>query len=209
LLLSGREYATWLPERWELGTYPAGYTWPHVEAWFAFAEAVLNGVQRSGGGEWPSGNELGAPALSPRGLIIHAHLLLRHPRLANALTNIPPEPHGPLTLEQCHAELLKVRDFLRAAIGPPPPDEFPPLDGTHLRILEWCLRHHPAVQTHRNLENGGCGARSTIGPAIEYLITHGLLARLLGDNKGVGITPRGRAALAKLPPDFRAKHQPR
>jgi hypothetical protein len=130
LLGSGHEEAGWLPERWQARCYPAGWTLPHLEAWFAYALDCSRDLAR--GKHVPDGPAgLGPDWLpSPRGLVHHAHLIVRH----LALPDPPTEPRGEMTTAGCLAELDDVLDFFRAALSgeghaldpPPMGDGVPP-----------------------------------------------------------------------------------
>src|SRR5690606_34248260 len=54
---------------------------------------------------------------TPRELVAHAHLILRHLDLPGS----PPEPRGQMSRADCIAELEAVREFLRGAL-PSHPD---------------------------------------------------------------------------------------
>jgi hypothetical protein len=111
--------AVWLPEGWEIGTFPAGWLMPHLEAWFEYA-IFMAGLER---GDLPRDAEKG-PALcpAPRQLVAHAYMIVRHLRLPNS----PVEPCGPMTPAGCEGQLREVLHFLRRAIQQPAETPAPP-----------------------------------------------------------------------------------
>jgi hypothetical protein len=110
-----RSDATWLPEGWTAEVFPAGWTLDHLEAWFRYAlvmagEDTINNKRR----DIPSGSDWSpAYAPTPRGLVTHAHLILRHLGLPNS----PTEPRGAMDRAGCLAELRDVLGFLRRAMS--------------------------------------------------------------------------------------------
>jgi hypothetical protein len=115
LLMGCRIDATWLPEGWSLDVIPAGWTLRHLEHWFEYA---LNVVQdddlNNNRGDIPSGSDKSPCYLpTPRGLVAHAHLIVRHMGLPNS----PLEPRGLMDRAGCVAELRDVLAFFRRMLS--------------------------------------------------------------------------------------------
>jgi hypothetical protein len=113
LLWGCRVDATWLPEGWTMDVLPAGWTLAHLEAWFGYALGMagdeVNNTRRNIPPDWDISP---AYAPTPRGLVTHAHLIVRHLGLPDS----PTEPHVVMDRAGCRAELRGVRDFLRRAM---------------------------------------------------------------------------------------------
>src|SRR5262249_23055104 len=95
--------ATWLPDGWGMDLFPTGWTLPHLEASFRYAED-LAGDDRINNtrGDIPPGSDVSPSYLpTPRGLVTHAHLIVRHLELPNP----PSEPRIEMTRAGCLAEL--------------------------------------------------------------------------------------------------------
>jgi hypothetical protein len=112
LLVDGRQDATWLPDGWEMNVFPAGWDLAHLERWFDYALEMAGLEDRR---DIPPGSDRSpAYAPTPRGLVAHAHLIVRHLRLPNS----PAEPRGVMDRQGCIAELRDLLDFFRRALGP-------------------------------------------------------------------------------------------
>jgi hypothetical protein len=114
LLGNGREAATWLPKGWEMDVFPTGWTQGQLECWFDYALKISSIENRS---DIPPGSDTSPPyAPAPRGLVAHAHMILRHLGLQNS----PQEPRGPMDRAGCIAELRDVLGFLQRTFEPQP-----------------------------------------------------------------------------------------
>jgi hypothetical protein len=115
LLWGCRVDATWLPEGWAMDVLPAGWTLAHLEAWFGYALGMARGDEfnNTRGGIPLDWDISPAYAPTPRGLVTHAHLIVRHLGLPDS----PTEPHVVMDRAGCQAELRGVRDFFRRAMG--------------------------------------------------------------------------------------------
>jgi pyrimidine deaminase RibD-like protein len=112
LLGHHRGEATWLPDGWEMDVFPAGWTLAHVEAWFNLA---LNFAKVEPRGDIPAGSDASPSYLpTPRGLVTHAHLIVRHLGLPNSSG----EPRGVLDRAGCIAELRDLLLFFRRSLKP-------------------------------------------------------------------------------------------
>jgi hypothetical protein len=110
LLMSCQHDATWLPEGWEMDVFPTGWTLPHLESWFEYA---LGMAKREDRGDIPPGSDRSPKyAPTPRGLVTHAHLIVRHLGLPGS----PTEPRGPMDRAGCLADLWDVLGFFRRAL---------------------------------------------------------------------------------------------
>jgi hypothetical protein len=116
-LLSGcQQDATWLPDGWKMAVFPAGWTLPHLEAWFGYALGMAGDDEFNNNrkGIPPDSDESPAYAPTPRGFVTHAHLIVRHLRLPNP----PAEPKVPMDRAGCLAELRDVLAYFRGALQP-------------------------------------------------------------------------------------------
>jgi hypothetical protein len=113
LLMGCGSDATWLPEGWTIDVIPAGWTLRHLESWFEYALILAEDDDLNNNrGDIPSRSDKSPSYLpTPRGLVTHAHLILRHLGFSGS----PPEPRGQMDRAGCIAELREVRDFIRRA----------------------------------------------------------------------------------------------
>jgi hypothetical protein len=110
LLMHRAKEATWLPDEWEMDVFPAGWELPHLERWFKYALDMACLEYRS---EIPKSSVFGPSCVpSPRGLVMHAYLIVRHLGLPNS----PTEPRGEMDQAGCRAELDDLRNFFRRAL---------------------------------------------------------------------------------------------
>jgi hypothetical protein len=111
-----QEYANWLPEAWKLDVVPLGWTLDHLEHWFAYAFDVVDEINAEERFDIPRRSDR-SPTYAPtsRGLVTHAHLIVRHLRLPGS----PTEPRVPMDRLGCLAELRHVLEFFRLALTPP------------------------------------------------------------------------------------------
>jgi hypothetical protein len=130
LLMGCQRDATWLPEGWDMDVFPTGWTLPHLEHWFTYALCIAGMEDR---GDIPPGSEKSPSyAPTPRGLVTHAHLILRHLGLPGA----PPEPRVAMDRQGCLAELRDLLAFFRRQLRPsdettaPQPDRDRPAGAT-------------------------------------------------------------------------------
>jgi hypothetical protein len=118
--------APWLPDGWEMQLYPTGLALPNLEEWF---RAVLSNVWATSSGdhlfqlgkpdETPKGvTENGVPQCpTVRGMVRHAHIILKHLGLAGARDEAPsglPDRASYIT------HLEHIRDFLHRSLGGAP-----------------------------------------------------------------------------------------
>jgi hypothetical protein len=110
----GQRLATWLPEGWVMDTYPLGYELPHLERWFSLALSRVNVDDRPG---IPAERPDGSPPhpSTPRGLVAHAHLIVRH----LARPSSPSEPREPMDPAGCAADLRDTLGFFRRVLASP------------------------------------------------------------------------------------------
>jgi hypothetical protein len=134
LLNHGHEGATWLPVGWVMNVFPAGWKREHVEHWLQYAIGIVEIEERP---DIPKGSKKSlAYAPTPRKLVAHAHLILRHLNVPGA----PKEPQTEIDQDGCLAELRDVLVFLRGAAEkrenplpkPSPPN---PEDGSNYRPM--------------------------------------------------------------------------
>lgn len=112
VLMYGREHAYWLPDGWEMDVFPIGWTLPHLEGWFSYAFDIAKMEDR---GDIRAGSEKSPSyAPTPRGLVTHAHLMVRHLGLAGS----PTEPRGPMDRAGCLGELRDILRFFRQTLEP-------------------------------------------------------------------------------------------
>ncbi len=104
--------ATWLPDGWEMDVFPAGWTLPHLESWFGYALEMAKIEGRSD--IQPGSDHSPACVPTPRGLVAHAHLIVRHLGLPHA----PAEPRGAMDRAGCIADLRDLLSFFRQALRP-------------------------------------------------------------------------------------------
>ena len=116
LILSGHNDASWLPAGWEMDVYPAGWKLPHLQRWFQHALIVARITERP---DLPNIAEnqlcsiLGPSyAPTPRGLVHHAFLILRH----LAFPGAPKEPTFHMDWPGCIAALREVANFIEQAM---------------------------------------------------------------------------------------------
>jgi hypothetical protein len=121
LLHNCQRDATWLPAGWEMDVFPTGWTLPHLEAWFECAFGMASIDDR--GDIFRGSDKSPRYAPTPRGLVAHAHLIVRHLCLANA----PTEPRGPMDRAGCLAELRDVLAYFRRTLHTGPLGSDPPL----------------------------------------------------------------------------------
>jgi hypothetical protein len=120
LLRGCQQDATWLPGGWEMDVFPTGWALGHLQAWFQYAISIARMDDR---GDIPPGSERSPSyAPTPRGLVTHAHLIVRHLGLPAS----PTEPRGPMA--GCLAELRDVFGFFRRALQSAEPPTEPPTD---------------------------------------------------------------------------------
>jgi hypothetical protein len=118
--------AQWLPDSWEMEVFPAGWTLPHLEAWFTYAIRVARIPDRPDLTGRSNPDQADIP--NPRGLVAHAHLILRH----LAIPASPKEPKIAIDQPGCIAELREVWEFIRNAVPPIHCEEhLPAFDGVH------------------------------------------------------------------------------
>jgi hypothetical protein len=115
LLMGCRNDATWLPEGWSLDVIPAGWTLRHLEHWFEYALNVAQDDELNNNrGDIPSDSDKSPSYLPiPRGLVAHAHLIVRHLGLPSS----PMEPRGLMDRAGCVAELRDVLGFFRRMLS--------------------------------------------------------------------------------------------
>ena len=113
LLWDCAQDATWLPEGWTVAVFPAGWTPAHLEAWFDYAlSSARNDDFSNARGDIPHDSDKSSPyAPTPRELVTHAHLIVRHLGFPNAAAEL----RVPMDRAGCLAELRDVREFLRRA----------------------------------------------------------------------------------------------
>jgi hypothetical protein len=115
LLMGCQEEATWLPEGWRMDVFPVGWTLPHLERWFTYAFTIVEEVNADERFDIPPGSDRSPTyAPTPRGLVAHAHLIVRHLGLPDS----PTEPRGPMDRLGCLAELRDLLGFFRRALKP-------------------------------------------------------------------------------------------
>jgi pyrimidine deaminase RibD-like protein len=113
LLMYRAKEATWLPDGWEMDVFPVGWELPHLERWFEYA---LEMARMEGRPDIQKDTELGPCYVPlPRGIVMHAHLIVRH----LALPDSPNEPRVEMSQAGCLAELRDLRDFFRQALQSP------------------------------------------------------------------------------------------
>jgi hypothetical protein len=104
--------ATWLPEGWTMDVFPAGWTLPHLEAWFRYALYMAKYLYPNRPDIRPDSDESPSYAPTPRELVAHGHLIVRHLGLAGS----PAEPREKMDQAGCIADLRDVLVFLRRSI---------------------------------------------------------------------------------------------
>jgi hypothetical protein len=94
---------------------PTGWTMPHLEAWFGYALSVANDDHLNNNRcDLVPGSDASPTYLpTPRGLVTHAHLIVRH----LALPSSPTEPRGLMDRAGCLADLRDVLNFFRRALA--------------------------------------------------------------------------------------------
>jgi hypothetical protein len=124
LLMGCQNDATWLPDGWEMDVFPTGWSLPHLEVWFAYALEMAKMDDRK---DIPAGSDRSPPyAPTPRGLVSHAHLIVRH----LSLPDPPNEPRGTMDRAGCIAELRDVLGYFRSTLQLTGPRTDPPLGGS-------------------------------------------------------------------------------
>jgi hypothetical protein len=99
-------------------------------------------------------------------------------------------------------ELLGVLEVSPAGgAGNKPLENQPPLTDVDVKILQALQKKSPVLVELYELEldKDVSLTRRTSGPRVAYLLEHGLVARPLGERKGVTITQKGRDLLSTLP----------
>lgn len=123
LLGSGQCDATWLPQGWSMNVYPAGWTLTHLKRWFEYAiNMATDDTSNNTRSDIPPGWDISPSyAPTPRGLVTHAHLILRHLATQFAGSDAPVEPKGPTDRAGCLAQLRDVLAYIQSALGQPKP----------------------------------------------------------------------------------------
>ena len=93
---------SWLPADWRMAVAPLGYTPAHLRRWFAVAKAYANFNQPAGGMTVP-------PVPSPRELVAHAWLILRH---LIPHRDCPAEPVVEMNMAGCVGKLREAEHFI-------------------------------------------------------------------------------------------------
>lgn len=132
LLSTCHSSALWIPNSWEISVFPAGWTLPHLKAWFDYA------IKTAKIGDTPETGPAGVP--SSRDLVAHAHIVLRH----LALPGSPREPKGPMDRFGCVAELRELLAFVQEFVPPLVCDEHLPTFDNIFECLAYLKRVTPS-----------------------------------------------------------------
>jgi hypothetical protein len=148
LLRGGRHDATWLPDGWEMDLFPTGWTLPHLECWFACALELARMENR--GDIPPASVRCPSYAPTPRGLVTHAYLIVRHLELPTP----PTEPRGPIDQAGCLAELRDILGFLRRSLQPTEPQTGLPQRAKQSRRMTVEEANETAMKLAKQMKQG-------------------------------------------------------
>ena len=215
LVIGDPAKATWIPQGWELETYPAGWTPAHLEAWFRYAVFVaqhpLPRRQRRDPLPWRDERRPYYPL--PRSLVHHAYLIADH------LQQKPPTPEAQVPTD-IDGTLAALADLRRLLIAPSAAgveqraaeqenrsaDTQPELKEREKEVLRALLalkadserRAVSRLQVARKADRHS--PRSSYNKAIAGLSPKGLIKTRRGPNGGVWLTAKGVSAAKALEP---------
>jgi hypothetical protein len=184
LVMGSQKEATWLPEGWRMDVYPAGWAPAHLERWFDYAFTMVEEVNADERHDIPPRSDRSPPyAPTSRGLVTHAHLIVRHLRLPGS----PTEPRGPMDRLGCLAELRDVLDFLRRALQgrQEPPVQPDGLEGGCW--LWWQGKRYDVAKgvVYRLLafmwDKDAASYDELVGPVFDADVTHGTIRARASD----------------------------
>ena len=192
---SMRPKPSWLPDKWEINTFPAGWTPAHLAAWFDFAHRLASN---------PESRSEARPMYFPT----HATLLLHARSIARHLGRRLP---ATAVSDNLDGNLDALAELRRVCCGPAEvKSDTPPHDSTATLaavskpgklILGALLKYYPTLQTIeeicKELKDGL--SERTVGPELKTLIKAGLAERPKGKGKGATLTPAGKAQVEKFP----------